>query len=98
MNLMAERIDQINTPQKLGLAIKRMRKAKGLSQDELAERIKIRQPTLSEFEKGGGSVVTLFKIIQELNLNLSVSDQGKKVTEKKEDILKFFQSLEEIES
>ena len=95
---MAQRIDQINTPQKLGLAIKRMRKAKGLSQDELAERIKIRQPTLSEFEKGGGSVATLFKIIQDLNLNFSVSDQRKIVTEKKEDILKFFQSLEEIES
>lgn len=95
---MLERIDQINTPQKLGLAIKRMRKAKGLSQAELAERIKIRQPTLSEFEKGGGSVVTLFKIIQELNLHLSVSDQSKKRTKKKEDILRFFQSLEEIES
>jgi transcriptional regulator with XRE-family HTH domain len=75
-------IDHINTAEKLGIAIKRLRKASGLSQEELAARIKIRQPTLSEIENGGGSIDSLFKIIQGLKLNLTLSNMTFKKTEK----------------
>ena len=71
-------IEQVNTPKKLGVAIKRLRKSKGLTQTELAEKINVRQATISDFENGrGGTIETLLKIIQALKVNFALSNQSK---------------------
>lgn len=75
-------IDNIKTPKQFGIALKRMRKHQGLSQSELALKINIRQPTISDVESGKGTMETVFKIIQALGINLilSSSDQIKKTS------------------
>ena len=57
----------------LGLAIKRIRKKKGLSQTDLANKMGMRQPTISDIENGRGTLDSFLKIIQALNINLSLS-------------------------
>jgi transcriptional regulator with XRE-family HTH domain len=99
-------ITNINTPEKLGIAIKRLRKISGLSQDQLAKKIKIRQPTLSEVENGRGTIESLFKIVQGLQLNLCLSVKSNMIEEKisierernAQKALEYLKSLERIKN
>lgn len=70
------KIENINTPKKAGLALKRLRKIKNLSQADLAKMMNMRQPTISDVESGKGTLDSFFKIIQALKLNLELSNQG----------------------
>lgn len=70
-------IENINTPQKLGVALKRLRKNKKLTQAELAKKMNMRQPTISDVENGKGTLESLFKIIQALQVNLVLGNQNK---------------------
>lgn len=70
------KIENINTPEKAGLALKRLRKLKNLSQADLAKMMNMRQPTISDVESGKGTLDSFFKIIQALKLNLELSNQG----------------------
>ncbi len=71
-------IENINTPQKAGLAIKRLRKMKKLSQANLAKIMNMRQPTISDVESGKGTLDSFFKIIQALKLNVEISSSTDK--------------------
>ena len=66
-------INNINTPKKAALAIKRIRKIKNLTQADLAKIANMRQPTISDVEKGSGTLQSFFKIIQALNIEVVVS-------------------------
>ncbi len=70
------RIDNINTPKKAGLALKRLRKQQNLSQADLAKMMNMRQPTISDVESGKGTLDSFFKIVQALKLNLELSSPG----------------------
>jgi transcriptional regulator with XRE-family HTH domain len=70
------RIDNINTPKKAGLALKRLRKLQNLSQADLAKIMNMRQPTISDVESGKGTLDSFFKIVQALKLNLELSSSG----------------------
>lgn len=67
-------ITNINTAAKAALAIKRIRKLKNISQEELARMINMRQGTISDIEKGKGTLDSFFKIIQVLKVDLTMSD------------------------
>lgn len=86
-------IDNINTADKLGIALKRLRKHKGMSQAEMADFMNMRQPTISDVESGRGSLDSLFKIIQALKINLVLSsdqlDQSQKSNSKTKDLVDF---------
>ena len=68
------KIENINTPKKAGLALKRLRKLQNLSQAELAKMMNMRQPTISDVESGKGTLESFFKIIQALKLNMVLSN------------------------
>ena len=72
-------INSINTPKKAALAIKRIRKIKNLTQADLAKIANMRQPTISDVEKGAGTLQSFFKIIQALNIEVVVSMNKPKV-------------------
>ena len=67
-------IENINTPEILGVALKRLRKNSGMSQDQLAKTINMRQATISDLENGRGTLESLFKVVQALRLNMSLSN------------------------
>lgn len=67
-------IENIKTPASLGIAIKRLRKNKGISQDQLANLLNMRQATISDIENGRGTLESLFKVIQALKINLGLSN------------------------
>ena len=67
-------IENINTPNALGVALRRMRKNAGVSQEQLAKLMDMRQGTVSDLENGRGSLESLFKIIQALRINLGVAN------------------------
>ncbi|MDH4466589.1 MAG: helix-turn-helix transcriptional regulator [Bacteriovoracaceae bacterium] len=69
-------IDNINTPKKAGLALKRLRKQQNHSQADLAKMMNMRQPTISDVESGKGTLESFFKIVQALKLNLELSSPG----------------------
>ena len=66
-------IENIKTSKELGQALKRLRKARGMSQSELARIAKIAQPTVSTVESGQGTIETMLKLIQALRLNLALA-------------------------
>ena len=68
-------IEHINTSQKLGVAIRRLRKQKGLSQMELSKQARLRQATISEIEKGKGTLDSFFRIIRALRVNLVITNK-----------------------
>ena len=70
-------IENINTPEMLGVALKRLRKNTGMSQDQLASMINMRQATISDLENGRGTLDSLFKVIQALKLNVVLSNVNK---------------------
>lgn len=66
-------IENLKDPIAFGVALKRIRKKKGLSQAELAEKMNMRQPTISDIESGRGTLDSVFKIIQALKINITIS-------------------------
>jgi HTH-type transcriptional regulator/antitoxin HipB len=68
-------VENIKTAKLLGVAIKRIRKQKGLSQEDVAQKMNMRQATISAIENGKGTIESLFKVIQVLQVNLILSDQ-----------------------
>ena len=67
-------IENINTSKKLGVALKRLRKLKGFTQADLAEKVNIRQATVSDAENGKGNIDTFIKLIQALKVNMALSN------------------------
>lgn len=77
-------IENINSSKKLGVALKRLRKSKGLSQTELANQLGIRQPTISDIENGvGGTLEYFFKIVSALNTNVTLANTSEIRTQSK---------------
>lgn len=70
------KIENINTAEKAGLALKRLRKMKNLSQADLARMMNMRQPTISDVESGKGTLDSFFKLVQALKVNLELSNQA----------------------
>lgn len=68
-------IENINTSSMLGVALKRHRKQAGISQDELAKVVNMRQATISDLENGRGTLDSFFKVIQVLKINVVFSNQ-----------------------
>ncbi len=64
----------IHSPQSLGNAIKRQRKAKQLSQKDAGSAVKIEQSTISSIEQGapGTRLETLFRILAALDLEMII--------------------------
>ncbi len=58
--------------QQLAAAIRRFRKARDVTQDDLAEKIAKRQATVSNLEGGAGTLETLFAVLGALELELVV--------------------------
>ncbi|PIP93308.1 MAG: transcriptional regulator [Bdellovibrio sp. CG12_big_fil_rev_8_21_14_0_65_39_13] len=69
-------IENINTPTAFGVALKRLRKNSGVSQDQLAHLLNMRQATISDIENGRGTLESLFKVIQALKINLVLSNSS----------------------
>jgi HTH-type transcriptional regulator / antitoxin HipB len=67
------------TPRQLGNLIRRARKQRGWSQSQLAERVGIRQGTISLIEKGNPAtrVDTLLALLAALDLELQVASRLK---------------------
>jgi len=67
------------THNQLGAYIRRVRKAKGLTQAELGEQIRKRQATVSNLEspEGGATLETLFAVLAALDLELVVRPRTK---------------------
>lgn len=70
------------TPKQLGALLRRERKARGLSQAALAERIGLRQATISKLESGepGTRIGTLLDVIAALGLHLTVEPRAEAKT------------------
>jgi len=66
--------DIIRSQNSLGISIREQRKAKGLTQADLAQRAGLRQATISGVEKGVHSIrlENLLNILRILNLELSL--------------------------
>lgn len=75
----------IYSPQSLGNAIKRQRKAKKLSQTTAGHAFKMEQSTISSIERGapGTRLETIFRICASLDLELIIRPKNNNV--KKED-------------
>lgn len=71
------KIENIKTTKLLGVALKRFRKNDGMSQQQLAEKTGLRQATISELENGKGTIDSLFKIIQYLDINIALNEKSK---------------------
>jgi HTH-type transcriptional regulator/antitoxin HipB len=73
-------MDQATRTQgQLGAYLRRARKSKGLTQDNLAEQISKRQATISNLEspEGGATLETLFAVLSALDLELVVRPRTK---------------------
>lgn len=67
------------TPKDIGHAIRQARKAKAMTQKELASRSGVWQETISKIENGhsGTKLETLFDLCAALDLELVVTDRSK---------------------
>jgi len=82
-------MDQITrTPKRLGTILQRYRKARGLTQEALAARIRLRQATISALENSATNarLGTLFDTLAALNLELVVRPRTKGSTKDIEEI------------
>ena len=73
-------MDQIaRTGPQLGAALRRRRKQIGLSQEMLAEKVKLRQATISQLESGdtGIKLGTLLAVVAALDLEFVVRPRSK---------------------
>ena len=76
------------TQAQLGAYLRRVRKAKGLTQDDLSDRIHKRQATISNLEtpEGGATLETLFAVLSALDLELVLRPRNKATREQLGDI------------
>jgi HTH-type transcriptional regulator/antitoxin HipB len=76
------------TPKDIGHAIRLARKAKKLTQNELADRSGVWQETISKVENGlpGTKLETVFDIFAALDLEFQVQERSKGSAESFEDI------------
>jgi HTH-type transcriptional regulator/antitoxin HipB len=73
-------MDQITrTSPQLGAALRRRRKQTGLSQEALADKVKLRQATISRLESGdmGSKLGTLLAVVAALDLEIVVRPRSK---------------------
>lgn len=67
----------IRSSQALGAAVRRARRAAGLTQKELGVRANLRQATISSLEKGEGATLdTLFAVLTCLKLELQFGERS----------------------
>lgn len=73
----------IHSLKALGVAIKRQRKAKKLSQTQAGSAFNINQSTLSSIEQGaeGTRLITLFRVLSALDLELVIRSKNHKKPE-----------------
>lgn len=71
------------TPADVGHALRRARKARGLTQRQLASKAGVWQETISKIENGlqGAKLETLFDICAALDIELHVTSRSKGTTE-----------------
>lgn len=69
---------RLNTPQTLAAVIRDQRKMQQLTQKETADRVGIKQATISGFENNPDQckVETLFKLLSALDLELHITRKG----------------------
>lgn len=72
----------------IGNIVKRRRQAAGLTQKELADRLGLRQATVSSVEAGAGGtkLSTLLDMLSALDLELTVASRSESATTALEDI------------
>ena len=78
----------VRTSKNLGHAIREARKAKNLTQKELASMSGVWQETISKVENGSGGtkLETLFDLIAALDLEITVAERSKGASDGLEDI------------
>ncbi|WP_342321797.1 helix-turn-helix domain-containing protein [Kosakonia sp. BYX6] len=71
---------KITSPEQLAIFLKDVRKQEKLAQKQLAEKVGLRQETLSKFENSPAKtqIETLFKILSAMNMELHVEKRGEK--------------------
>jgi HTH-type transcriptional regulator / antitoxin HipB len=69
----------VRTPKQLGNALRRVRASLPLTQSELGQRARVRQPTISTIEAGspGVKLDTLFAVLAALDLELVLRPRTK---------------------
>ena len=69
----------VRTPKQAGEALRRQRRAQGITQQGLSAKARQRQATISRLEAGepGTSLATLFDILTALNLELEIRPRTK---------------------
>jgi len=81
--------DQIaRTPKQVGNAVRRHRRMKGMRQEDLGAKTRLRQATISGLEAGepGTQLRTLFAVLTALDLELVIRPRTKISNEKIEDL------------
>lgn len=83
---MAEQIAR--TPNQIGAAVRRRRRALGMNQNEVSTKTQLRQATVSGLEAGepGTQLRTLFNVLTALNLELVIRPRTKASTDKIEEM------------
>lgn len=78
----------VRTPKNIGHAIREARKAKNLTQTDLASLSGVWQETISKIENGSGGtkLETIFALIAALDLELTVTERSKGASDGLEDI------------
>lgn len=66
------------TPAQIGNALRRVRKAKGLTQKDVSERTNLRVATISSLENGdaGTQIRTILAVMMALQLEFRVAERG----------------------
>ena len=80
--------DQIaRTPKQVGDAVRRRRRALGMTQNDIAGKTNLRQATISDVEAGeSGTLRTLFDLLTALDMEVVVRPRTKESTDKIEDL------------
>lgn len=76
------------TPQQIGEALRRARKAKGMTQKDVSQRTNLRIATISSLENGdpGTQLRTVMSVLSALDLEFTVQDRGRSNKTSIEDI------------
>lgn len=76
------------TPQQIGAIVRRQRRQRGLTQEQLGEKIRLRQATISKLEAGepATQLRTLLDALAALNLEIIVRPRSKASPSEIEDI------------
>jgi HTH-type transcriptional regulator/antitoxin HipB len=78
----------VRTPAQLGAALRRRRRTLGLSQDQLAQRVSLRQGTISALETGapGTKLQTVMDALSALGLEIVLRPRSSAATPDIEDL------------